>query len=226
MPRLLLLCLLCMLGAGCASRMSRPPVSGTPIDAVELVVFNDGFHSGILAPFSPDLLWLDETVDEISAYPWLEVGFAADDWVNAHQGGCIAKTKLVVSGSPGIIMLQHHPTPVRPARDAGVTVHTWKLTVSRESWTRMVAFLHEWVDLSIIRVRHVGEPRWFAFSTKHWTIARNCNNFVIEWLRAGGIDSAWHWGYTAEGFCGQMACIEQALQKNHITVIGPLPVAP
>lgn len=230
MPRrllpLLFLCLLSLMSAGCASRMSRSPVAGPPADAVELVVFNDGFHSGILSPFAPDLLWLDESDDQIAKYPWMEVGFAADDWVNAHQGGCVAKTKLVISGSPGIMMLEHYPTPARPARNTGVPVRTWKLTVSRESWTRMVAWLHDWIDLSIIRVRHPNETRWFAFSTKKWTLQRNCNDFVIEWLRAGGIESGWHWGYTAEGFCGQMDCIEAELKKSGVTVIGPPPVVP
>ncbi len=216
----------CLLCVGCASGMRRTPVAGPPADAVELVVFNDGFHSGILAPFDPDLRWLDASGDEVVKYPWMEVGFAADDWVNAHQGGCIAKTKLVINGSPGVLMLEFYPTAVRPPRNVGVEVRTWKITVSHESWIRMVAWLHEWTDLSIVRVRNPGETRWFAFSSKPWTIARNCNDFVIEWLRVGGLDSQWHLGYTAEGFRGQMDCIAAELSKSRVTVVGPLSTEP
>ena len=120
-------------------------------------------------------------------------------------------------------MLEFYQTPLRPPRNLGVPVKTWKLRVSQESWTKMVQWLHGWTDLSIVRVRNPGETRWFAFSSKPWTIARNCNDFVIEWLRAGGIDSMWHWGYTAEGFCGQMDYIEASLTKANVTVVGSLP---
>lgn len=223
MNRLILLC--CVMGvvlSGCASGMRRTPVAGLSAQTVELLVFNDGFHSGIMAPFEPDLRWLDASDDGVQQYPWIEFGYAADDWVNASQSGCISKTKLAINGSPGILMLEFYPTFNRPPRNVGVPVKTWKLTVSRESWLQMVAALHEWTDLSIVRVRNSGEKRWFAFSTKRWTIARNCNDFVIECLRAGGIDSMWHLGYTADGFCRQMDYIEATLKKANVTVVGPL----
>ena len=220
--RLLFIIALCTWLAGCGGLRQLPP-AGDPAGAVEVVVFNDGFHSGLLVPHCPELAWLDTQDDAIAAWPWIEVGFGADDWINAREGTSLSKTKLALTGSTGVLMLEHYQTIKRPDRDAGVASQFWHLRFTLKAWARMVAFLKPWVDTSIVRLRHGNETRFFIFSPIHWSITRNCHDFVLEWLAAGGLPVTWQMGYTSNWFRNKMSAVVGQLDEAHIEVIDVAP---
>lgn len=199
--------------------MRRLPPAGNADGATEVVVFNDGFHSGILVPHVPELAWLDSRNDAIAVWPWLEVGFGADDWVNARQGTSLSKTKLALAGSSGVLMLEHFQTLNRPDRDVGTATRYWHLRFTPAAWARMVEFLKPWADVTIVRLRHGEETRYFIFCPMHWGITRNCHDFVLEWLAAGGLPMTWQMGYTSAGFRSKMEAVAQQLHDAHIEVI-------
>lgn len=222
LPRLLYVFALCALLAGCGGLRQVPP-AGISAGAIEVVVFNDGFHSGLLVPHCPELAWVDSQEDAIAVWPWLEVGFGADDWINAREGTSFSKTKLALTGSTGVLMLEHYQTLKRPDRDVGVPSQFWHLRFTPQAWSRMVAFLKPWSDTSIVRLRHGDETRFFIFSPMHWTITRNCHDFVFEWLAAGGLPTTWQMGYTSNWFRTKMDAIVQQLNEAHIDVIDVAP---
>lgn len=222
LSRLLLVIVGTSLLAGCGGLRQLPP-AGLPAGAVEVVVFNDGFHSGLLVPHVPELAWLDTQDDAIAAWPWNEVGFGADDWVNAREGNSMSKTKLALTSSTGVLMLEHYQTIKRPDRDAGVASQFWHLRFTPAAWERMVAFLKPWADTSIVRLRHGDETRFFIFSPMHWSITRNCHDFVLEWLAAGGLPVTWQMGYTSNWFRNKMNAVVMQLNEAHIEVIDVAP---
>ena len=196
--------------SGCSglSRPLKPAASGA---GHPLTVFSDGFHAGFLVPWSEDLRWLDLTDDDISrAATRVEIGFGADNWVAMQEPSSGATCSTALWGGPGVIMGALWPDEVRPPRASDQPVRFWRLSIDEAGWIRLKAYLHDWADLSIRRVRPAGTRQFFLFSNRRWMLHRNCNDFIIEGLRVAGVDSSWRLGYTASGFCAQMDAIVAA----------------
>jgi len=216
--RTLIILVVCLGLAGCGG-LRRLPSPGIATDAIEVVVFNDGFHSGLLVPNRPELNWLDTQDDAIAKWPWLEIGFGADDWINAQEGTSLSKTRLALMGSAGVLMLEHYQTPTRPDRNPGTPSKFWHLRFTPEAWARMVDFLKPWTDTSIVRLRQGDETRFFVFSPIQWTITQNCHDFVLDWLAAGGLPTVWQAGTTSDWFRLKIDEVVRQLQDGGISVV-------
>lgn len=210
-----------LLLSGCATGLARP-ARGAPVTDtdVTVVVFNDGFHSGLLVPRSPELADLDPQAEGPAvALPWLELGFGADAWVAAHDPGCCTATWLIFSRSPGVLMCEHLANPTRKPRDPNTTLHLWPLRFTAAAWQRLSTEIRTWVDTGLVQPRQPTQASFMRFSTKRWTSFRNCNDFVIETLAPAGLEMVWRPAYTVSGFAAVMEGVVTELERDGIKVI-------
>ena len=195
-----------LLLTGCASSPARTPRIAPPSASdVTVVIFNDSFHSGFLLPNQPDLAFLDpQPAGEPATRPWIEVGFGADAWVVARDPGACTAVWLAFSRTAGVLMLEHRVSDLRPPRDPDTPVRFWRIRLSQESWTRLVAELHTWVVEEVVQPRQPDEAAFMRFSARRWSSFRNCHDFVVETLDPVGLDLAWRAVYTSDGFSAVM----------------------
>ena len=219
-----LITLAALLLSGCAG-LARQPVQAVPSAGdVRIVVFNDGFHGGFLLPARAELAFLDPVTEGTPAtWPWIEVGFGADAWIAAQDPGCCTATWLAFSRSEAVLMCERLPDERRQPRDADTPIHFWALTLSPESWRRLVDSIRLWVVDDLVQPRRPEQPRFMRFASRKWSSFRNCNDFVVENLDAAGLDLSWRAIYTSGVFRGIMDDAADELEETRTTVIGTTP---
>lgn len=206
---------------GCATGLARPArgVVAAPTD-IEVVVFNDGFHSGLIVPLRPELVDLDpQKAGTAATLPWLELGFGADAWVATHDPGCCTATWLAFSRSAGVVMCEHLPEPTRKPRDAETPIRFWSLRFTEPAWQRLVAEVHTWAETGLVQPRQADKAVFMRYATKRWSSFHNCSDFVVETLAPAGLQIAWRPIYTIGGFAAVMDGVQRDLQRDGVTVI-------
>jgi hypothetical protein len=204
--------------AGCAGLSRAPRTVPATAAAVPVGVFHDGFHAGFLLPVHrPELAWIDTTQDDLSRQASLvELGFAADNWIAVRDPGSGTTCATALWGGTGVLMGAYLPPDgVRPPRGPDQPVRRWEFRLVPSQWQRLVAYLRAWADLEIRRVRPPGVNQILLFSPRRWMLYRNCNDFVIDGLRAAGLESRWRLGYTADGFQSQLDALAEAVPADH-----------
>jgi hypothetical protein len=177
MHRLLVLCLALLVG--CAAPI-RPP--GHPDGVV--VVFADGFHSGIVlerADVPPRLLPL------VAEAPWVAVHFGEQRWISGEADGVLEALRLGLSGGGGGVQVDAIDWWVH---DRGGTdtseVRVWAFPVTRAELAGVRARLDFWIEPDA--VRHPLRPGacWWPAS-RDWTLRTNCHDFTVDLLDGAGI---------------------------------------
>ncbi len=203
---------------GCAT-LARPVVKADPSsDDVTITVFNDGFHSGFLVPIRDRFVDLDTV--QPPAGPVMEVGYAADAWVMRDNPNFWTMMTLAIQGGPGLLWCQYQAGYERPQRTEADPIRYWRFRLSRPAWQRFQNGILTWTDSALDRPRSVGHPTFIRFSPRSWSMANNCNDFVIDNLAAAGIDPGWRFGYTSGVFSHQLDEIQSWLRQEGIEAIG------
>jgi hypothetical protein len=185
-PAPLLLAIVLLLAAGCGQALRSLPPQGLTAHR-EIVVFSDGFHSGLLLPWpDPALAALDPaTGDGPASLPWFEVGFGAAAWMLEAQPGCCTATGMVVCPVPGALAMRHHRDPA-PLPRSGAATRTWRLTVDADGWTALAAALR--ADRGPGEPRLPGNPALLCSSPRRWSVLANCHDWTVSRLRDAGLD--------------------------------------
>jgi hypothetical protein len=220
---LLSVCLVAVLG-GCGQPLRSLPPAGLTAHH-QVVVFNDGSHSGLLLPWpDPDLVFLDPRNDDPpSRMPWLEIGFGADAWTRLGGGSSVA-ARLAFGSSAAVLMLRHQPG-MFPMPRPGVEPQLWKVDLDQAAWERLKAHLAAAVDRELSYPRKPGATDWVVFAVERWSIVHNCHDWTAGCLVVCGLDIDHPIGRTSSGFQEEITAISRQLAEAGITVIGPGPAA-
>jgi hypothetical protein len=214
---------LCCL-TGCSRPLQTIPPAGL-VAADRLLVFADGLHSGLVLSKSPSLATLDAQPEGPPVtLPFMEVGFAADEWIANESPGSGMKLRMAFGTSGGVLDLCHRAEMSRPARSPDIALRTWTLEVSAEGRQALDTFILAWRNASAPQMlRPPLRPTTFRFSTHRWSIFHNCHDFSVLALRAAGLDLTIKNLYTNDVFISQMDEALATLAASGITVIGPAP---
>ncbi len=170
---------LCVMLAGCAAS-NRPPESSEGV----VVVFADGFHSGIIlerAEVPPRLL------PPLAEAPWVAVHFGEQHWISGEAGGVLDALRLGLSWGDGGVQVDAIDWWVH---DRGGTdtrqVRVWVFPVSRTELVGLRARLDSWVGPGAV-CHPIGPSACWWPATRDWTLRTNCHDFTVDLLDGAGI---------------------------------------
>ncbi len=205
-------------------RLERLPPAGL-VAASQVLVFADGMHSGVVLDKTPAIAALDPQTEGVPAgYPFMEVGFAADEWIVAQEPGCCAKLSLAFGSSRGVLYLVQLPSFERPPREAGTPIRTWTLQLSAEARRRLEARIAGWVDGEApLLLRPPARTTTMRYVNRRWAVSHNCHDFTVDVLRAAGLELEIRSIYDNDRFADEMDEAVRQLAAGAITVVGPAP---
>lgn len=218
------LLLTAVLLAGCAGRLERLPPPNLP-ESERILVFADGLHSGVVVAMSPALADLDPQPEgPPAALPYLEVGFAADEWIAASEPGSGTKLRMAFGTSGGVLDLCHRAELARPPRSADIPLRTWIIPLSAEGRRRLDTCIRSWGNREAPQMlRPPARPTTFRFANRRWSIFHNCHDFTVEVLRAAGLELEVLSIYDNDRLAKQMDEAVRQMAEGSITVVGPPP---
>lgn len=180
MPRALVLPLLLLLGA-CAPGAGR---AAAPVPAGVLVVFADGFHSGVIlarGDSPPELL------PPGAARPWTAFHFGERGFITGAEAGAADAARLGLVGGPGGMQVDALGWWVH---DRGGTdrarVRVWAFPATAAELDGVRARLRGWVDPAAAAEPLAPGSAWLP-SRRRWTLATNCHDFTADILAGAGI---------------------------------------
>lgn len=177
-----LLAVVCLL-AGCAAHVARAPAA--PDDLI--VVFADGFHSGVLLPrdLVPARLQPHGAVD-LQGWGWVVVHFGERRWILGEADSCLDAVRLAVLTGEGGVQVDVVPWWMHD-RGGTDTEHerVWVFPASRGEIAGLLARLAEWLGPS--GGGQIGPATCWWPSSRAWTLARNCHDFTADLLAGAGI---------------------------------------
>lgn len=190
----ILLASILLLCAGCGDVARPARLVGAP-DGV-LVVFADGFHSGVIlsrheAP--GELLPPHERRD------WAAFHFGVRDWITGAAGGPVDAMLLAVHPGPGGMQVDGLDWWVH---DRGGTersrLRVWAFPVSAGELAGARACLRAWVEPGAQAEALRPGSCWWPV-VHDWSLRNNCHDFTAAVLHAAGIDVARPWIMQAGG---------------------------
>ncbi len=218
-------CILIIAGlgsVGCTWR--RAPVDPPAPITLEVMVFNDGFHSGFIVPY--DRLGLRLDLPRVVRPPvaqarFVEVGFTERDWAlwidhtTGHVLGMLFRT------SPGGVALRWLPTRERSAvDDRPRQVYRLALTARGEAAFR--ATVLDWLDPTPPALVPVDDPAFvLPASTRRYWLWRNCHDFTAEVLAAVGLPVQGSMVRTPSSFAVELERLFSAMEDFGLTRIEP-----
>lgn len=182
MPRVSACCVLLLIPlllAGCA----RAPMAAPAAEAL-IVVFADGFHSGIVlarADVPAGLLPPQAT------RPWVAIHFGERRWISGQADGLCDALRLGLSAGEGGVQVDsvawwvHDRGGTDPAR-----VRVWAFPVARRSLEALTARLDSWIEPEAVQAQLRPGSAWWP-SRRAWTLRTNCHDFTADLLSAAGI---------------------------------------
>lgn len=216
------LVLVCLLASvGCAG-LSRLPPTGQPIHR-EILVFDDGFHSGLVLPKQDGLEALDPRKEGAAAsLPFVEIGFGSDAWAAIEDPGCVFTTRLALLGGTGVLMCEHRSASTRPPRDDATPIRFWRLPLSAAGWQALVAAVQAEVDASVPALpRHPDRSFFLLPARNDWSLSRNCHCFTVTLLRRCGLPLAWRPWHSSAMLTRQLDAAMAELAAGGVAGVGP-----
>lgn len=212
-----------LLLAGCSTLRTMPPKDLTP--AHQIIVFSDGFHTGLMldkaslpADFDP------HPDDAIAARPFITVHFGEERWTSGADNSWAHAVGLVFIPGNGVVQSDHTRRDLSDVPGLEMEkLRTWVFKVNQAGNERMVARLQkEWMT-GIVMTRREGEASSLYLSPQSWSVFNSCHDFTVDMLRAAGLDLRGRWLYLAGGVCTDLNDAETELRAAGITVIGVEP---
>ncbi len=174
-----------LLLAGCGIE-SRPGPSAGPPDGL-VVVFADGFHSGIVLARVDSPVELLSTAD---ARPWVAFHFGERRWITGEAGGVLDACRLGICAGDGGMQVDDLDWWVH---DRGGTdrsqVRIWVFPASAADLEGVRTRLRAWVSPDATRIPLRPGTGWWA-SSHPWSVGGNCHDFTADILHGAGIEVA------------------------------------
>ncbi len=149
-----------------------------------IIVFADGFHSGIILERSetPPALLPPE-----SSTPWVVVHFGERRWITGEADGCWDAIRLGVASGEGGVQVDCVPWWIHTRGGTDPREQrVWVFPVSAAQVTGLRARLDSWNTPG--GSRHDIRPGtcWWP-SSKPWELTGNCHDFTVDLLAGAGI---------------------------------------
>jgi hypothetical protein len=169
--------------AGCTSTSARFP--GT--EAL-VVAFADDFHSGVLlerTAFPPEMVPAGAPTQTDA--PWIVVHFGERRWIIGEADGYADALRLGMFKGEGGVQLDvvgdwmHRRGGTNPDR-----IRLWTFPLSAAGHAALLADLRGWIDQRL-PVRSLAPGVAWHVSLYPWALSRNCHDFTISLLMAGGV---------------------------------------
>jgi hypothetical protein len=162
------------------------PLPTTGADGVPVVIFCDGFHSGLLIAKADWPGVLDPAPEGAPNSTSWSVHFGEMAWMRGEATDDLHALSLFVRPQPGGVQVNHTDgLMVVPLGEA--QLRTWTVRLPRSG---IVAMEHRLRERWITRAydpRLPGEAALLWVSPLDWSIGTNCHDFTVDLLIAGGI---------------------------------------
>lgn len=166
---------------GCSSRAVVEPIP----TSVEIAVFNDGFHSGLLIPRDSFALEVHSNFTDKSL-SYVEVGFSDWQWITGQDRSPKHISRLLILPGDGALIVKLKEVPdITSLKDS--RCFAFSIKIDQETLDKINAEIIRWIDLRRPGVASKQDPGAHYFhSTKPYLLSGNCHDFTAQLLQSTG----------------------------------------
>lgn len=216
----LLMCVALLAASGCATVRTMPP-AGLHADH-QLVVFTDGFHSGVVLDKAALPTALDpHTGDEPASWPQQTLHFGEEKWTAGYDNSMLHALGLVFFPGEGVVQSDHTRNGLVdvPGLELG-KLRMWIFPVNQAGIDALVSDLQNNWMTGVVMPREPGTPSTLYPAAHSWSVYHNCHDFTLDMLRSAGLDLRGRWLYLAGGLTTDLDQATKEMARAGITVIG------
>ncbi len=199
--------------AGCWPDARPRPMTTDETAPAEILVFSDGFHSGLIVPEAIcPVRFADDPVPDRQA-DWVEIGFSDYDWATWHTRSNTHILRLLVVPARGSIVVHYTGGPHRapgvlaPRRIVRLPLTPVGVTVLRD-------YLAETMDVAGGVLKSSEFPNyWLVPSVCDYQLTWNCHDYTARALRRVGCPMRHDLFRTATSLEGELATLAERLQE-------------
>jgi hypothetical protein len=120
--------------------------------------------------------------------PWIVVHFGERRWITGEADGCADALRLAVCTGEGGVQIdavagwRHRRGGTDPSR-----VRLWTFPLSAAGHAALLSGLRGWIAPGV-PARPLGSGASWYESCHPWSLGRNCHDFTVSILAAGGVD--------------------------------------
>jgi hypothetical protein len=223
MLRLGLVVVLGWLLVGCSALTRHPPAARGPTH--QLTVFCDDFHSGLIVAAAEVDPQISQVAGPAADWPLLTIHFGERRTMLDPTVGYLHFASLAVAPGPGLVQIDRHPT-LSPAtwRYLGVDqerVRLYRFSVDAAGWQAWQDCLREqWITGEPL-AKTPDDPTTYWPSRRDWSIADNCHDFTLSFVRAAGLPLQQRWYYGARQMHLDLPRAQAELTAAGITALSP-----
>jgi hypothetical protein len=208
---------------GCSSLTRLPPPGAQGV--VEVLVFCDSFHSGLVVPAAAVTSGLSVVGGRPVDWPWLTIHYGERGTMLDPTTGCVHWSRLAVDPMPGLVQVDRHPV-IGPAAwhylgVDGTTVKLYRFTVDAAGWQALQDRLRTtWIEGPHVP-KSESDPTTYWPCPRDWALHDNCHDFTLDLLRAAGLPLRSRPIVGARQMRIDLDRAEEVLAQAGITVLSP-----